>query len=170
MITLSEFVRMYYAPSFLYGVRSLSTISEYATSIDYYIQFVGNLRLNEINPASNNRFIQGLKGKGLSINTIIKHCRHLNTVFSKAGPPGPRNRDAFGWVKDAPWIRPPQAYRRLPREIPDSQADSLYIATGVCDGCYEYPKYLDDPLLRPIWWKKQLRFTQKRISTWRNKL
>jgi len=60
MIFLSAYVRMVYAHTFLYGQRSLRTISEYVTSVEYYLQIVGDVPLDEIDPAKNAR----LRNKG----------------------------------------------------------------------------------------------------------
>lgn len=48
---------------------------------------------------------------------IAKHCRHLNHLFAKLGPPGPRNRDALCLMPRALWCKPPagpQKKRRIP--------------------------------------------------------
>ena len=153
MINLSGYVRMWYAPTYLYGKRSLRTISEYVTSVEYFLNLVGDPSLDEIDPPMNARFIHGLQAMGLSVETIRKHCRNLNAVWSKAGPSGHRNRDTLRLVNEAPWIRPPEAYRRLPREIPDSEADSLYHATEECAACFKFPTYLEERRLRPVWWR-----------------
>jgi len=152
MTALSDFVRFCYAPTFLYGQRSLRTINEYATSVGYDLKLVGDPHLAEIDPPKNAKFIHGLQAMGLSIETIRKHCRNLNAIWAKAGPPGRGNRDALRVVGEAPWIRPPEAYRRLPREIPDSFADALYHATEECSACFKYPTLLEKPL-RPVWWR-----------------
>ena len=152
MISLSEYVRMYHAPTFWYGQVSLDTIENYMISVERYLDIVGDLRLNQLTAANNARFVCGLRKLGQSLETERKHCRQMNSIFLKLGPSGPRNRDALRFLKEAPWIRPPQAYRRLPREISDSHADSLYDATDFCPGCQEFPVYLE-PTLRHQWWK-----------------
>ena len=143
---------MYHAPTFWYGQVSLGTIENYMISVERYLDIVGDLRLNQLTAANNARFVCGLRKLGQSLETERKHCRHMNSIFLKIGPPGYRNRDALRFLKEAPWIRPPQAYRRLPREISDSLADSLYDATDFCPGCQEFPVYLE-PTLRHQWWK-----------------
>jgi len=152
MNRLSEFLRMSYAPTFLYGQKSYRTIEEYVGAICKYIKYTGDPKLTELNAQNHAKFFQGVRSEKLSEHTIRKYCQHLNTVWSKAGPPGPRNRDALGYLKEAPWIRPPKPFLKLPREVLDSEADKLYEAISYCSDCYEYPKYLDMEL-RPVYWK-----------------
>ena len=82
MTALSDFVRFCYAPTFLYGQRSLRTINEYATSVGYYLKLVGDPHLAEIDPPKNAKFIHALQAMGLSIETIRKHCRNLNAIWA----------------------------------------------------------------------------------------
>ncbi|MCL2304814.1 MAG: site-specific integrase [Planctomycetaceae bacterium] len=152
MTSLSDFVRAHYAPTYWYGRVSTSTIENYLISVERYIEIVGDVPLEELTPANNSRFVVGLRALGQSIETERKHCRHMNLIFSKLGPPGPRNRDALGWFPIAPWVRPPQSYKRLPREVADSVADALYSATAFCPSCQLWPGYLE-PTLRHQWWK-----------------
>jgi len=156
MLPLSHFVRCVYAPAFLYGQRKFCTISEYVTSVEYYLRIVGDPPLDQINPLLNAKFLNGLKTQGLANETIRKHCRHLNAIFAKAGPPGPRIRDALGLLHHAPWVKPPQTYKKLPREIRDCDVDALYHAVDHCAYCFKYPTCLDEKLIRPLWWKALL--------------
>ncbi len=119
MLKFSDFLRTIYAPTFWYGQVSVATIENYMISAERYMNIVSDINIFDITPAISAKFTLGLRALGQSLETERKHCRHLNSIFLKIGPPGPRNRDALGWVKDTPWIRPPKSYRRLPREIPD---------------------------------------------------
>ena len=155
MLKLSEFIRGIYAPTYWYGLLSPKTIENYLISVCRYIEIVGDLPLNEITPYHNARFVLGLKQFGQSLETERKHCRHLNTIFLKMGPPGPRHRDSMHVIPVAPWIRPPQPFRKLPREIGDSIADSLYNAVPLTPECFLYPTYLEAEL-RPNWWRAMI--------------
>ena len=150
--SLSDFVRDHYAPTYWYGRVSVSTIKNYLTSVERYMEIVGDVPLKELTPVNNSKFLLGLRKLEQAVDTELKHCRHMNAIFFKLGPPGPRNRDALGWFPSPPYIRPPQSYKRLPRDIADSAVDSLYYTTDFCDGCQKYPGYLD-PALRNQWWK-----------------
>ena len=156
MISFSEYVRTCYAPTYLFGQLSLGTIREYVATVCKYISIVGDCPLDELDTAKHSRFILGLQQQGLAVETIRKHCRHLNTIWAKAGPAIGRHRDSLRFLSEAPWIRPPQSFRKLPREIPDTLADQLYKAIVTSDACYEFPRYLDREM-RPNWWRALIR-------------
>ena len=48
MQRLSDFVRMFYAPTYWYGKLSLSTIENYLISVGRYIEFVGDVELKNL--------------------------------------------------------------------------------------------------------------------------
>ena len=158
MIKLSDFVRTCYAPTFLYGQVKLRTIDAYLESIELFLKYVGDLRLDQLTPRNTVKFVQILNKIGLANETVRKHCGHLNILFSKMGPVGHRNRDALGFLKITPWIKPPRAFLKLPREVLDAQVKNLYYACSQTSGCYEYPKYLDSALA-PKWWETLIQLT-----------
>ncbi len=86
----------------------------------------------------------------LAAATVNKHLRHLGAILSKAGPPGPRNRDALGVLDRVPWTRPLRTYHRLPRDVKDDLLDDIYRATGVA----EYPRI--EGVAADNWWKALL--------------
>ena len=92
MISLSEFMRMSYAPTFLYGQKSIATIREEVGAVCKYLKYTGDPLLTELNPQNHAKFFQGVRSENLADQTIRKYCQHLNTVWSKAGPCGLRNR------------------------------------------------------------------------------
>jgi integrase len=62
--------------------------------------------------------------------TVNKHLRHIAAILNKAGPPGPKNRDALGAIADVPWTKPlPEPGREI-RTIPASHLAALHQA---CD-------------------------------------
>ncbi len=71
------------------------------------------------------------KGDPLAAATVNKHLRHLGAILSKAGPPGPRNRDALWAIERVPWTRPVRQYRRMPRKVSDQVLDAIYRAAGI---------------------------------------
>lgn len=152
MLSLADSVRIAIAPSFWYGFVKARTVQEYLRAITLYIELIGDLPINKINGFNNARFVQKVQQTHLKPWTIKKYIVCLNTIFSKLGPPGPKNRDAFGWLPEAPWIRLPTSYKKLPREIEDTEVDRLFKAAASCPECFDFPRYLDDRL-RPRWWE-----------------
>lgn len=152
MISFLTFMRSIYAPTFWFSMGRFGTIENYANSVVKYVEAVGDPPITELNSQNAARFIFYITEKGSSLENVRKHCRQLNIIFAKLGPPGPRNRDALGWLPIAPWIRPPQKLYKKPRKVQDNLVDNLYETTNRCPLCYEYPKYLDENL-RPNWWK-----------------
>jgi len=150
-------MRVCYAPTFFYGHVKLRTIEAYLESVELYINVIGDLPIDKLTPENNICFVQALNKRNFANETIRKHCGHLNTIFFRMGPPGPRNRDAFGFLKEPPWIRPPRPFLKLPRDVLDVQVENLYRACAQTSACYQYPVYLD-PYLRPKWWETLILF------------
>ena len=154
---LSEYIRDHHAPTFWYGRLKYGTIEDYVDSVKYFFKIVGDLPLEEITATNGSRFVLGLNGFGLANETVRKHCRNLNSVFSKMGPKGPRNREAFGFLTEPPWIKPPEGFLKLPREVFDVQVDKLFESCQETWSCYVYPGYLG-LALRPRWWETLILF------------
>jgi len=79
--------------------------------------------------------------------TVNIHVRHVLTILNKAGPPGPKNRDALGILAVVPWTKPLRQYKRRPRNVPDDLLEAIYRATSVA----EHPRI--DGVLPEHWWK-----------------
>lgn len=56
----------------------------------------------------------GRRSELASPATVNKHLRHVHHLFSKAGPPGPGNRDAMAILDVAPWAKPLRTFQQLP--------------------------------------------------------
>lgn len=77
---------------------------------------------------------EGLKikrywSKPMSPGNVNKHLRQILAILNKAGPSGPRNRDALGIIDEVPWTSPLKVYRRRPRDIKDDLLTAIYSAT-----------------------------------------
>jgi hypothetical protein len=123
---ISEFFGRYFTDVYLARCKK-STRELYRQIVDLWIGEVDDLHLTEITPAHCAEFVTkmmnqpGRAGDKMSPETVAKYCRHLNTIFLKAAKPGYRNRDAFGFINDPPYCKPPKLYQRLPKEVSDRQ-------------------------------------------------
>ncbi len=79
----------------------------------------------------------------------------MNTMFLKMSRPGYKNREAFGFINDPPYCKPPRLMKRLPKEVRDRDIVSLIHALSEIR---EYPKYVEEKP-RPLWWKSLVLFT-----------
>lgn len=87
--------------------------------------------------------IKGRKGRLLSLHTVRTQLQHLMILLNKAGPPGPRNRDAAGFIAHSPWVKRPRAEESEPITVPESSINKCYEGAvamqtpriaGVCPG------------------------------------
>ncbi len=109
-LTLGEWYEDFFLRLFHSDARP-ATVREYRCTLRMWAKHSKNLPLQEIDQMELASFIASLKcGKA----TAAKHCRQLNHLLTKAGQPGPRNRDAIGMLEVAPWFRPPRSEIRLP--------------------------------------------------------
>jgi integrase len=86
-------------------------------------------------------------GTGMSANTVRKDLKVIETVLTKAGPPGLRNRDAAGLINRVPWIRPPKFIYRQPRFVDPEQLNAVYHAAVAM----ELPRIAG--FKAPAWWR-----------------
>ncbi len=90
------------------------TVEEYSATLNHWERFNSNVTLSEITSIAIAEFRAKLSEQ-MSAATTNKHLRHLNHLLSKAGPPGPRNRDALGLITIAPWAKQLRTFQRRPR-------------------------------------------------------
>jgi integrase len=64
----------------------------------------------------------------LSLRSVRKHLVDLSAMLGKAGPRGPRARDALGIIAEVPWVRPPRIDDPLPREVDPATLERIYQA------------------------------------------
>ncbi len=151
--TLTEFYRRYIKPEVLLPDGAAEgTLRAYSEALKYWSLGTGDPPLGEVGAAdcqAFRKFLNGLPGRkhrSIAVNTIRKHCTHVQRCLNLAGPPvGHRteNRDLFGWdVKEGPLgeiaERRPVPYIKRPRKqkrpveniFRPGELDKLL---GVCD-------------------------------------
>ncbi len=155
--TLRTFYEGYYKPNRL-ADASPRTVRSYDGRVRLWILFTGDPPLAEITVQTLARFrdcLKGMRGKEphrrIANNTIRSYLRDLQAILDKAGPAGPRNRDAAGIIPaPVPWIKPPRLEYRTPRIVTLEQLGMLYLATAGMD----VPKLYG--IKPPAWWKALL--------------
>ncbi len=105
--TISDFFVAYYLPVCL-GDASLRTLQAYGESLNYWRALTDDPPVGELTPVAMRAFVEGLKRKPLANNTVRKHMRHIQAILDRAGPAGPRRRDAAGIIATVPWVKPPR--------------------------------------------------------------
>ncbi|HMO86908.1 MAG TPA: tyrosine-type recombinase/integrase, partial [Lacipirellulaceae bacterium] len=108
---------------------SPDTIAQYLSTLRVWERVTHNPTIDKLDPITLAGFRVDCPG---SPATVAKHCRHLNHLFAKLGPPGPRNRDALGLLTVAPWIKPPRHEQQQPR-IPADDDVARFVARAPDD-------------------------------------
>ena len=87
----------------------------------------------------------------LSTNTVIKTMKHIQCILDKAGPRGPRNRDAAGILKNmAPWVKPPRGELKEPRFVEMNLFDAVFAATAGMDWPWILPSIKPPAIWRAL--------------------
>lgn len=137
---LRAWYEQHYCPLFHADVRP-RTIEAYRETLQHWEQLTPNPVLTEITQLTVATFRAALPG---SAANQAKHCRHLNAILTKLGPPGPHNRDALNLLPMIPWARPPRIMQKN-KLIPTDQDISrflinagpdlqLFLITAACTG------------------------------------
>jgi integrase len=147
-----DFYREYFVPVCLSRVE-ISTKRVYQQVVDFWIAEVGNHEIREITPLECQKFVDAALEK-VSPETVAKYCRHINALFLRMGPPGWRNRQAFGFVQYPPYCAPPKLPTRLPKLVSDRDIIKLIDALTAIEN---FPKAIDEKL-RPVWWRTLVLF------------
>lgn len=169
-LTLRTFFTSTFAPTYLTAARP-KTFRAYAEAIAHWARITGDPPLAKISVEVLARFkaqlltggsaaprsaqltlfdLGPLAHVGLAKPTCNKHLRAIGAMLSKAGPPGPRNRDALGLLETVPWVKPFREMHRLPRAI---RAADIIAAYEACDTA-RFPRL---ECVRPgHWWKALL--------------
>jgi integrase len=142
-----DFYRNFFVPVCLSRTK-IGTRRLYDQIIDLWVSEIGNSKISEISPAECQKFVD-LSLEKVSPHSVAKYCRHLNAVFLRMGPPGWRNRRAFGFLDYPPYCQPPRLETRLPKQVTDRDLLKLIDALGDND---QYPKSVEQEL-RPLWWR-----------------
>ncbi|REJ69688.1 MAG: hypothetical protein DWQ31_03530 [Planctomycetota bacterium] len=128
-ITLREFHDKWFARLFHGDVRE-RTHEAYEGTLKHWERHTDNLPLAQIDQAQVSLFRAKL-AESLRPATVSKHCRHLNHLLEKIGPPARHNRDALHLIKRVPWAKPLVTSKRLPRPLSQDELRELYDATEV---------------------------------------
>jgi integrase len=117
------------------------TIESYLGTINHWERLTDNPPLNAIDQLTVARFRNTIPG---TADNRAKHCRQLNAMFAKLGPPGPRNRDALAILHQIPWARPPKTFKKKKMIPTDNELDAfmrtakpdlqLFMVTAACTG------------------------------------
>ena len=150
--TLTKFFEEHYRPKILFDAAE-ETVRDYRTTLRRWELLTGSPPLNLITSDTMGRFRDALlKMRGqrvgtlMSVNSVRSKLRNLNALLAKAGPPGPRNRDAMGFIEQVPWARPPREQLGIPRTIGQSLLDDVYTAAI----CMEIPQVAGTPTCRLV--------------------
>lgn len=152
--TLCSFYHDYYLPVRLASDARQSTRDYHEVCLRRWRLVTGDPPLKSITAEMLARFRDSLtKSRGLrpwqrmSPNSIRSMLRTLQSILDKAGPPGPRNRDAAGILSTVPWVKPPRPEDREPRIVPIELVNAAYEAAA----CMEFPRL--DKVKPPKWWR-----------------
>jgi integrase len=164
---LRSFFVSVFAPTYLTAAKP-KTHHAYAEAVAHWTRITGDPPLGAIRVETLARFKADLltgacaqpplrqltlfdagphEAKGLARATVNKHLRAVFALLSKAGPPGPRNRDALGLLQSTPWVKPLREPKRLPRAI---RADDVVVAYEACDTA-RFPHL--EGVHAGYWWK-----------------
>ncbi|MBU4271149.1 MAG: site-specific integrase [Planctomycetes bacterium] len=128
-LKLSVFFEKYFAPVFLCDARP-RTFKAYAETLNHWRRFTIDPPIENIRTLTLAVFKASLR-EIVAASTVNKHLRHINAMLAKAGPPGPRNRDALAIVERTPWAKPFRVDRKRPRLISEGIVSAVYLAAGV---------------------------------------
>ena len=152
-VTLSTFYESYYEPIRL-ADASPNTRKGYRMMLRNWVVLTGDPPLTEITVDMLAHFRECLKkARGLlpgttsANNTVRRHLTHIQALLTKAGPAGPRNRDAAELIGRVPWVKPPRMEYRPPRFVEMAELCKVYKAAELM----ECPKV---PNVSPAdWWQ-----------------
>lgn len=135
LLRLGDFYMTTFEPHFLCEAKD-GTIEVYRQALELWKSLTTDPLLDAIDNLVVATFRTQLakrawRGKTISPATVNKLLRAINAVLAKAGPPGPRNRDALGWIATCPWARSLKCGRKKPRPVPLDVLGKIYAACGV---------------------------------------
>jgi len=165
-MTLSQFYFSFVRP--VWAVErdcDPKTLVEYETSLAYWQRFTGDPALEALEQAPDqytSQFLAGLrrlpgrKGKAaVSVNTVRKHVRQVQTLLHLAGPRSSRQPKGQGLIGEAPYIHKPRPWRK-----PAEDSFTLAEIGAILQACPQMkrPK-LPGRLIAPgQWWANVITF------------
>jgi integrase len=133
-ITLSGFFESYYRPVRL-ADASKDTMKVYQAAVRSWVAITGDPPLRNVTPQTLVFYRDRLSetagrspGSRRSPTSLRNHLSHVLFILNKAGPAGPRNRDAAGLIDQVPWIRLPRLEWPTPRTVPIEHLDAVHRA------------------------------------------
>lgn len=135
LLRLGEFFEATYEPHFLPQARA-GTIDVYHEALARWRELSGDPTMEAIDNLTLASFRAKLarrewRGKVISPATVNKCLRTINALLAKAGPAGPRNRDALGLIRSCPWAKQLKVLRKKPRPVPQDILGKLYAACSI---------------------------------------
>jgi integrase len=86
----------------------------------------------------------------MSPNSVRRHLRNLQAILDRAGPGGPRIRDAAEIIPKTPWVKPPRQTFKPPHIVTLDHLGAVYLAAV----CAEIPNLWG--FKPPAWWRALL--------------
>jgi integrase len=133
-LTLRALYERAYLPNYLTAAHP-RTMDAYASSLAAWEKHTENPPVGTVNTctlaafkAATSKAVSRVTKRSTSPATVNKHLRHIGAILSKAGPPGPRNRDAMGLLEHVPWVKPFKLPRRRPATIAQDHLAAIYAA------------------------------------------
>lgn len=168
-LTLQAYFVRLYCPTYLAGA-AVKTIRAYTEALGHWRRIVGEIAIGAIRVEHLARFkaelLAGLTAAAtaeprqrtffdvtprdvpaLAKATVNKHLRAVCAMLNKAGPAGPRNRDALGLIPSVPWVKPVREPHRLPHAV---RAADIVAAYNACDVA-KHPRL--EGVRAEYWWK-----------------
>jgi len=130
--TLAGFFATYYRPVRLDGA-SPETLKGYWAAVRSWVAITGDPPLCDITAKMLVFYRDRLAECGgrsaaprRSAASVRSHLSHVQFILQKAGPAGPRNRDAAGLIDQVPWIKLPRATWPIPRVVRPEHLEAAY--------------------------------------------
>ena len=154
--TLASFYETFYVPVCL-ADAAYATKDTYEQVLKRWRLVTGDPPLSQITPEVLAKFrdclarSRGIKAyQKMSPNSVGKVLRHIQAILNKAGPAGPKNRDAAGFLESVPWVRPPRAEPTSVKVVEPETLDAVYAAAVGME------KPWIGNIKPPAWWRALL--------------
>jgi len=155
-MTLEKFYREWYQPTRLGDARP-GTLAWHVICLRHWRLLTADPPLSAITATTLANFrdcLSRLAGidrvTRIKANTVRPYLAFIQGLLDKAGPPGPRNRDAAGILERVPWVKPPQKVYDVPTIVSGQHLSDCYRAAVAMD----VPKFEG---FRPsAWWRALL--------------
>lgn len=150
-LTLPEFYERHYLPL---RPQAKETIEFHQIVLRRWAVLTGDPPLAEITKEHLALFrdslskMRSLKSVGyMSPNTVVGYMKKVQAFLDKAGPAGPRNRDAVELIAKVPWVKPPREIYRAVRIVSEETLNNFYL------GCVAASRPRSADFKPPAWWR-----------------